>query len=225
MVIIIIMKLRKNKNMLEVGEYKNYKELCEAMGWKPVGGDTKVKHLKELGSICKYHKDGYKFIIKEVYETPLPIMDKRKEYKEFPQFDVEQDKFHNTGIYMIKLDNQVYIGSTTRGFRQRFKEHLNGVLDYMKHTKELLNNGGEFFILHDMTDIEDIELIRQVEEEYILFYTHETDYDVVNRRINTSTYEKPKKSKIKYKSIKIEENRLSEVLEILDERGVCYKYK
>ena len=65
--------------MLEVGEYKNYKELCRAMGWKPVGGDTKVKHLKELESICKYHKDGYKFIIKEVYETPLPIMDNRKE--------------------------------------------------------------------------------------------------------------------------------------------------
>ena len=67
-----------NTNKLTEGlVVKNYRELCEIMGWKPVGGDTKVKHLKELESICKYTKDGYKFIIKEVYETPLPIMDKR----------------------------------------------------------------------------------------------------------------------------------------------------
>ena len=128
---------------------------------------------------------------------------------------------------MIKLDNQIYIGSTTVGFRRRFSEHLRG-LQYMKHTQELLNNDGEFFILHDMTDIEDEELLRMVEEEYILFYTHETDYDVINRRIGASTFKKPKKSKepkIKYKSIKIEENRLSEVLEILEERGVHYKYR
>ena len=48
---------------------------------------------------------------------------------------------------------------------------------------------------------------------------------MTNRRIGTSTFEKPKKPKIKYKSIKIEENRLSEVLEILEERGVHYKYR
>ena len=65
--------------MLEQKTYKNYKAICEAMGWKPVGGDTKVKHLKELESICRYHKDGYKFIVEEIYETPLPIVNNRKE--------------------------------------------------------------------------------------------------------------------------------------------------
>ena len=163
----------------------------------------------------------YNFIDK-IYKTPLPKEDNVRNTKNYPQFKVDEDKWYNKGVYMIKLDNQVYIGSTVN-FRGRFIEHKGK--GSMEHTKELLKQGGEFFILHDMSDIEDIELIRQVEEEYILFYTHETDYDVVNRRINTSTYEKPKKSKIKYKSIKIEENRLSEVLEILDERGVCYKYK
>ena len=205
--------------MLEVGEYKNYKAICEAMGWKPVGGDTKVKHLKELESICKYYKDGYKFIVEEIYKTPLPIVDNRggRQHSNFSQFKVDENKLYNKGVYMIKLDNQVYIGSTVN-FRGRFIEHKGK--RGMKHTKELLNNGGEFFILHDMNDIEDIELIRQVEEEYILFYTHETDYDVVNRMINTPASEKPK-----YKSIKIEENRLNEVLEILEERGVHYKYR
>ena len=86
----------------------------------------------------------------------------------------------------------------------------------MKHTQELLKQGAEFFILHDMNDIEDIELIRQVEEEYILFYTHETDYDVVNRRINTFACKEPK---IKYKSIRVVEEHYEEILELLKERG------
>ena len=212
--------------MLEVGEYKNYKAICEAMGWKPVGGDTKVKHLKELESICKYHKDGYKFIIEEIYETPLPIVDKRKEYLKFESFKVDENKFNNKGVYMIRLNNEVYIGSTTYGFRKRFMQHKNNWKQNMPYTEDLIKRGGIFSILHDMTDIEDIELIRRVEEEYILFYTHETDYDVINRRMSTSKKtKKSKEPKIKYKTIKIEENRLSEVLEILEERGVHYEYR
>ena len=208
--------------MLEVGEYKNYKAICEAMGWKPVGGDTKVKHLKELESICKYHKDGYKFIIEEIYEAPLPIVDNRKEYLKFESFKVDENKFNNKGVYMIRLNNEVYIGSTTYGFRKRFMQHKNNWKQNMPYTEDLIKRGGVFSILHDMTDIEDIELIRMVEEEYILFYTHETDYDVINRRINTPVSEKPKKSKIKYKSIKIEEEYYEQMIRYYNElRGEC----
>ena len=213
--------------MLEVKVYKNLKEVCEVIGWKYTGGDTRKKQLDELERCCKYHKEGNKFIIDEIYEQPSTNI-KRKakgkcKKKNYPQFKVNEDKWYNKGVYMIKLDNQVYIGSTVN-FRDRFIQHRRK--GGMTHTKELLKQGGEFFILHDMNDIEDIELIRRVEEEYILFYTHETDYDVINRRMGT--FKKPKKSKepkIKYKTIKIEENRLSEVLEILEERGVHYEYR
>ena len=208
--------------MLEVGEYKNYKAICEAMGWKPVGGDTKVKHLKELESICRYHKDGYKFIVEEIYETPLPIVDKRKEYLKFESFKVDENKCNNKGVYMIRLYNEVYIGSTTYGFRKRFMQHKNNWKQNMPYTEDLIKRGGIFSILHDMTDIEDIELIRMVEEEYILFYTHETDYDVINRRIGAFTFEKPKKSKIKYKTIKIEEEYYEQMIKYYNElRGEC----
>ena len=222
-------ELMELKNKLTEGMvFKSYRALCENMNWKPTGGSVKVANMKKLNAICTYHKQGNSIVIDEVFDAPLPIKGRGgKQPSNFPQFKINEDKWYNKGVYMIKLDNQVYIGSTVN-FRIRFMKHLRGDLDYMKHTYELLNNGGEFFILHDMSDIEDIELIRMVEEEYILFYTHETDYDVVNRRIGTSAFGKPKKSKkpkIKYKSIKIEENRLSEILEILDERGVHYKYK
>ena len=81
---------------------------------------------------------------------------------------------------------------------------------------------------YNLNKIEDIELIRMVEEEYILFYTHETDYDVVNRRIGASTFEKPKKSKkskkpkIKYKTIKIEEEYYDQMIKYYNElKGEC----
>ena len=202
--------------MLELKTYKNYKELCKAMGWEEKAGNSRVKQLKELESLCEYHNEGNKFVIDEIYDEPKPIKDGRGgNFKNYPQFKVNKDKWHNKGVYMIKLDNQAYIGSTIN-FRERFRSHLYGTLEGMKHTYELLNNGGEFFILHDMNDVEDIELIRQVEEEYILFYTHETDYDVVNRRMSTSAFEKPK---IKYKSIRVEEEHYEEILELLKERG------
>ena len=203
--------------MLEVGEYKNYKAICEAMGWEITSGNSKKKQMKELERCCKYHKEGNKFVIEEIYETPLPIVDKRKEYLKFESFKVDENKCNNKGIYMIRLNNEVYIGSTTYGFRKRFMQHKNNWKQNMPYTEDLIKRGGVFSILHDMSDIEDIELIRQVEEEYILFYTHETDYDVVNRRMGAS-----KNPKIKYKTIKIEEEYYEQMIKYYNElRGEC----
>ena len=65
--------------MLELKTYKNYKEICEALEVKPTNGSGKKRHLKLLDSLCKYHKEGNKFIIEEIYEQPREIKDKRKE--------------------------------------------------------------------------------------------------------------------------------------------------
>ena len=47
--------------MLEKKTYKNYKSLCETMGWKPTGGDTKIKHSKEVvPQQCKHLLDEQK---------------------------------------------------------------------------------------------------------------------------------------------------------------------
>ena len=117
------------KNKLTNGMvFKSYRALCENMKWKPTGGDTKIANMKKLDAICTYHKQGNSMVIDEVFDTPLPIEDNRKgkEYKEFPQFNIEESKYNNAGIYMIKLDNKIYIGSTNN-FRRRFREHLYGI--------------------------------------------------------------------------------------------------
>ncbi len=59
--------------------FKNYNELCEFMNWKKIGGDYKKARIKELSTICKWHKEGYKFVIEEVYKEQLKKIDKRKD--------------------------------------------------------------------------------------------------------------------------------------------------
>ena len=64
--------------MLEKKSYKNWKEICEAMEWKTICGNYKKARLKDLGSMCKYHKEGQKIVIDEIYENPIEKNDNRK---------------------------------------------------------------------------------------------------------------------------------------------------
>jgi len=57
---------------------KNYKELCAILGI-PVKASTNSKQAqyKEMDRFFKYHKEGNKFIIDEIYDTPLDKIDNR----------------------------------------------------------------------------------------------------------------------------------------------------
>ena len=63
--------------MLELGIYKNWKELCEAVGWKTTGGTYKQARLKELDTICNWHKEGNKIVIDDIYGEVSKETDKR----------------------------------------------------------------------------------------------------------------------------------------------------
>ena len=94
--------------------------------------------------------------------------------------------------------------------------HYNGG---MKHTYDLIVNGGEFDILLDMTDIEDVELIRMVEDAYISYYRLYTNYDVINTK-EASPHDK-RRNDIKKRRIFIDcnENDLELIKELLEEKG------
>ena len=65
------------KEITQGQTFKSWKAVCDFMGWNGTGGNTKKKYLKELESLCKYHKSGNSFIIDEVYKTPKEIVDNR----------------------------------------------------------------------------------------------------------------------------------------------------
>lgn len=68
-----------NENLTEGLVVKNYKELCALLKQKPVetGGNAKKAQIKEFERYFNYKKVGHKFIIKEIYDKPLPKVDGR----------------------------------------------------------------------------------------------------------------------------------------------------
>ena len=70
------------KNMdlskLQIGqEIKNYKELCELISIPEKKANSKVAQLKELQRYVNYERRGQKFIITDIYKTPLERDDNR----------------------------------------------------------------------------------------------------------------------------------------------------
>lgn len=76
--------------MLQVGVYKNYKELCGALGWDVKAGDSKKAQMKELDKICTYKRVGNSFIIKRL--------------KTETQSKITDDKTQKSDIELLLLD-------------------------------------------------------------------------------------------------------------------------
>lgn len=195
--------------------YKNWKELCEVVGWSNMGGSTKKKYCKLLSNICKYHKEGHKIIIEEIYEEPLSIINGRETNKKnYPQYVIEEKYNKSIGIYKIILNNKIYIGSTIQGFRLRFLHHINK--DNPLPTKEMLDNGATFEILQICDDMTENE-IRHIEDNWIQEYRNNSKWEVVN---NLSNVQIKGETPQKYKKIKVREEDYETCIQILQSFGI-----
>lgn len=69
-----------NTDQLEIGQVvKNYKELCTLLHQLPTTGKAKQLQLKDFKRYFEWEKSGQKFIITDIYDTPLEKKDKRKQ--------------------------------------------------------------------------------------------------------------------------------------------------
>lgn len=67
-----------NTSRLQVGQVvKNYKELCALLGEEVKTGKSKQLQLDNLKRYFDWEKAGQKFIITDIYDTPLPKIDGR----------------------------------------------------------------------------------------------------------------------------------------------------
>lgn len=64
----------KTENLKVGMVIKNYKELCKLLEIPVKAGDSKKSQIKALEQCCKYHKEGQKFIVDEVYENVTPVI-------------------------------------------------------------------------------------------------------------------------------------------------------
>ncbi|MDD3362789.1 MAG: hypothetical protein PHW34_14070 [Hespellia sp.] len=64
---------------IEIGQvYKNYADICDALGEPECGGNSKKGQLNRWKRYFKFEKKGYKFIVLDIYDEPLPKNDGRK---------------------------------------------------------------------------------------------------------------------------------------------------
>jgi hypothetical protein len=208
---------------------KSYRDLCKVLNWEVTGGNTKISQMKELDRYCAWHKEKNKFIIDEIYNEIQERIDLRVnnggnhnqgKFKEYKELNISELEWNNIGVYYILKDNDIYIGSTIVGFRDRFQEHYWGNDELMKHTYDMLQDGAIFTILHDMTGINDEVLIRQVENEYMQYFINHTDYNVINKKENAwSLTKKQDKSKTQYKNIKVQKDKYEQAMQCLIDNG------
>lgn len=66
-------------NKLVIGMIiKNYKEMCQLFGEEVKTGEAKKSQLKNWKRYFDWEKDGQKFVIVDIYDTPLPKEDLRR---------------------------------------------------------------------------------------------------------------------------------------------------
>lgn len=81
-------------NIKQDMKIKNYKELCKLLEINEVTSDSKKAQLKELERYCKYHKEGQKFIIDEIYDEPKEKIDNRGGNNKVFSDDIEKLILH-----------------------------------------------------------------------------------------------------------------------------------
>lgn len=217
---------------LNIGDViKNYVVLCQILNTKYCSGRQKVYQLEDFKRYFNWENNGRNFVITEIYDTPIPKKKKQNNlghYRRKDNYNYNVDYIDNTktGVYKIQLGSKVYIGSTIRGFRERFNQHVRSGLP---HTKALLDAGGVFEILWIANNNEPEKFVRHMEQYYINEYC-DNGFELINEELNVKikgerkVYKyKPKKNK--YKSIKLLEKDFDNALSILQENGISIHIK
>ncbi|MGL5327748.1 MAG: GIY-YIG nuclease family protein [Peptostreptococcaceae bacterium] len=202
---------------------KNYRVMCKILNEPIRDGNSKTSQIKEWERFFCFHKEGIKFIIDDIYESPKnkPKLNQNRfgrgnhNWTEYENFKIPYSMRNNYGVYKITNGDNIYIGSTKVGFRKRFMQHRKCKDTNMKHVKDLLLSGGDFEILFDMTDVIDIDLIRMVEDYFIKYFMYNKKYNCVN--VINGSY---KEHSDKYISIKVKENNYISAIQLLVQNGL-----
>lgn len=138
---------------------KNYKELCQVLEIEATkkANNSRLAQFKELERYCKYHKDGHKIIIDEIYSKELEKVDKRRDGNNnhqakcirylllnlLSQYKISNDEVigFSKGLMLRKLymTNQNYV--TAKTLRKKYAEALaveemavNECFDYIENS-------------------------------------------------------------------------------------------
>ena len=156
---------KMNLEHMKIGSYKNYKAMCEENGLEVKAGKSKQLQMKEIERFYKFHKEGNKIVIDEKYDVPEEKDDGRKNNGRAKTEKYSHIPTTKGVYYIVDNDKNIYIGSTNVSFIHRYQQHMSK--NNTCESKEIVSKEHTFGVLYDMSDIEDVELIRMIEDEYI----------------------------------------------------------
>lgn len=211
-----------NIEKLKVGmEIKNYRRMCELFGEKIKAGNSKQAQLLNWKRYFTWDKKGNSFIITNIYDKPFNKINGHYKPIKDTNFLISEDNSFKTGVYMIQLENKVYIGSTVVNFKERYKQHKSNYTSTMEHTYQMLKDGGTFSILYIATSNDSELNVREKEQFYIEKYSNDENFVIINKRNEKKLLNKFSKNRLK--SIKVEKNKLDLLINFLKQNDIEYK--
>ena len=186
--------------MLERKIYKNWRELCESVGWNPKkGGNYKKSREKDLNDVCHYHKDGNKIVIDEIFGELSEETDKRinnkntghstKSTKETDNRANNKNTGHSTSKYEM-VDTLIY-SQLSDGYRIFTK-------------KQLIKNAGLYISKDTINNACDVN-------EYSVNDFLDVYNSTINKLIDTSLNRLSKNGVIEYSKVIVIDNSLNVV--------------
>ena len=216
------MNIEKLKKYLETNNViSNYRKVCEELDEKVLTGNAKISQLKELERYFCFNKQGNKFVFTEVYSEPKEKVDGRKNTKGnnrkiFSSFLIPREDENKIGVYKIVLDNNIYIGSTIDGFRNRFRNHNNEYSNNVPFTFDMLNDSATFDIIEICEGLQESQ-VRNIENKYMQQYREDEDWNLIN---SNDAWSYTKKQKFKTIKIQVKEEYYNKVLKFLQDNNL-----
>lgn len=191
----------KIENLTEGLVVKNYKEMCALLEIKVEAGNSKKAQLKELERFIKYHKEGNKFVIDVIYETPLEKIENRGGSKSIYEEDIqalilhecsisEMEEFKSIKLSCVGLANKLNIINNNYVYG---RNHINKFSDYLSVPVETIHDfydstqrKNKSIIENSLNKLKDKALIKWY--RILRVRTNKGDYkDATDREINIIT--------------------------------------
>jgi hypothetical protein len=194
-----------NINNISEGQvFKNYKELCVALGEIPKTSNSKNAQMKEWERYFYFTKQGHKIIIEEVYDLPKEKQDLRSQGNNAAPYIDDIEELILNLLIQDKNKGQLFL---SRGILLKELKMINENYTYYKNRKPALSKFtnihvdeiNDFYTSSNTTFKSNLETaLNRLQKQSLIFWRYALTVCYVNTHVQTTTTGHVKATKIKY---------------------------
>ena len=168
-------KVKDNIDKFEKGEILTLKDICKRLKlYMTYSTTTRKLIVVALESFFELERIGStknsRYVFKAIRKESLEAKKDNRGYCKQNVYSIDiaklsEEEWNSKGVYSILLDEEIYVGQTSRSFRDRLREHYMNYTNNCVNTQRMLRNNADVKIVHKMNDVEDTELFFMLEKE------------------------------------------------------------